>query len=68
MRMADFWLTEKVLIPKLFKVLAPRFQDQNGGYKRMLHIPNSKLMELLSGQMAFSLAIKHGLSLTENFI
>ncbi|EDM17993.1 mitochondrial ribosomal protein L17, isoform CRA_d [Rattus norvegicus] len=26
MRMADFWLTEKDLIPKLFKVLAPRFQ------------------------------------------
>ncbi|XP_015333068.1 39S ribosomal protein L17, mitochondrial [Marmota marmota marmota] len=41
MRMADFWLTEKDLIPKLFQVLAPRFQDQNGGYTRMLRIPNS---------------------------
>nr|XP_040139683.1 39S ribosomal protein L17, mitochondrial [Ictidomys tridecemlineatus] len=41
MRMADFWLTEKDLIPKLFQVLAPRFQDQNGGYTRMLQIPNS---------------------------
>uniref|UniRef100_A0A8D2D6P9 Large ribosomal subunit protein bL17m n=1 Tax=Sciurus vulgaris TaxID=55149 RepID=A0A8D2D6P9_SCIVU len=42
MRMADFWLTEKDLIPKLFQVLAPRFQDQNGGYTRMLRIPNSR--------------------------
>ncbi|KFO24715.1 39S ribosomal protein L17, mitochondrial [Fukomys damarensis] len=40
MRMADFWLTEKDLIPKLFKVLAPRYQDQNGGYTRMVQIPN----------------------------
>lgn len=28
------------MIPKLFKVLAPRFQGQNGGYTRMLQIPN----------------------------
>ncbi|XP_051005112.1 39S ribosomal protein L17, mitochondrial [Acomys russatus] len=42
MRMADFWLTEKDLIPKLFKVLAPRFQGHNGSYTRMLQIPNSK--------------------------
>ncbi|XP_022377683.1 39S ribosomal protein L17, mitochondrial [Enhydra lutris kenyoni] len=41
MRMADFWLTEKDLIPKLFHVLAPRYQGQNGGYTRMLQIPNS---------------------------
>lgn len=40
MRMADFWLTEKDLIPKLFQVLAPRYRDQNGGYTRMLQIPN----------------------------
>lgn len=39
-RMADFWLTEKDLIPKLFQVLAPRYQGQNGGYTRMLQIPN----------------------------
>ncbi|XP_007527874.1 large ribosomal subunit protein bL17m [Erinaceus europaeus] len=42
MRMADFWLTEKDLIPKLFQVLAPRYKDQNGGYTRMLRIPNSR--------------------------
>ena len=40
MRIADFWLTEKDLIPKLFQVLAPRYQGQNGGYTRMLQIPN----------------------------
>ncbi|KAJ1075592.1 hypothetical protein K5549_015708 [Capra hircus] len=39
-RMADFWLTEKDLIPKLFQVLAPRYQGQNGGCTRMLQIPN----------------------------
>nr|KAF6343184.1 mitochondrial ribosomal protein L17 [Pipistrellus kuhlii] len=39
MRMADFWLT-KDLISKLFQVLAHRYQGQNGGYTRMLQIPN----------------------------
>ncbi|NWI61906.1 RM17 protein, partial [Calyptomena viridis] len=40
MRLADFWLTEKDLIHKLFKVLAPRFQPHTGSYTRMLQIPN----------------------------
>ncbi|XP_051498941.1 39S ribosomal protein L17, mitochondrial [Apus apus] len=40
MRMADFWLTEKDLVHKLFKVLAPRFQPHPGGYTRLLQIPN----------------------------
>nr|ACH44140.1 putative mitochondrial ribosomal protein L17 variant 2 [Taeniopygia guttata] len=40
MRMADFWLTEKDLIHKLFKVLAPRFQTHPGSYTRLLQIPN----------------------------
>ncbi|NXE52793.1 RM17 protein, partial [Casuarius casuarius] len=40
MRMADFWLTEKDLIHKLFKVLAPRFQPHAGKYTRLLQIPN----------------------------
>ncbi|XP_062895104.1 large ribosomal subunit protein bL17m-like isoform X1 [Mobula hypostoma] len=40
MEMADFWLTEKDLIPKLFQVLAHRFQNQTGNYVRMLQIPN----------------------------
>ncbi|GCC39756.1 hypothetical protein chiPu_0023716, partial [Chiloscyllium punctatum] len=30
---------EKDLVPKLFKVLAPRFQEHRGGYVRMMQIP-----------------------------
>ncbi|EPQ09383.1 39S ribosomal protein L17, mitochondrial, partial [Myotis brandtii] len=40
LHMADFCLTEKDLVPKLFQVLVPRYQGQNGGYTRMLQIPN----------------------------
>lgn len=40
MKMASFWLTEKDLIPKLFKVLAPRFETQTNGYTRMARLPN----------------------------
>ncbi|XP_072249998.1 large ribosomal subunit protein bL17m [Leuresthes tenuis] len=40
MKMACFWLTEKDLVPKLFKVIAPRFESQPGGYTRMARIPN----------------------------
>lgn len=39
-KLADFWLTEKDLIPKLFQVLVPRYQGQNGNYTRVLQIPN----------------------------
>ncbi|XP_061468351.1 large ribosomal subunit protein bL17m [Rhineura floridana] len=45
MRMADFWLTEKDLIHKLFKVLAPRFQPHARNYTRMLQIPNRENMD-----------------------
>nr|XP_046256153.1 39S ribosomal protein L17, mitochondrial [Scatophagus argus] len=40
MKMASFWLTEKDLVPKLFKVLAPRFDSQSSNYTRMARIPN----------------------------
>lgn len=30
---------EKDLVPKLFKVLAPRFQSSTGGYTRMARLP-----------------------------
>ncbi|CAL8289911.1 unnamed protein product [Merluccius merluccius] len=39
MKMASFWLTEKDLVPKLFKVLAPRFETQQKGYTRMVRLP-----------------------------
>ncbi|CAM2094774.1 large ribosomal subunit protein bL17m [Caretta caretta] len=45
MRMADFWLTEKDLIHKLFKVLAPRFQAHSGNYTRLLQIPNRENLD-----------------------
>ncbi|XP_065116949.1 large ribosomal subunit protein bL17m [Paramisgurnus dabryanus] len=45
MKMADFWLTEKDLIPKLFKVLAPRFENQVSGYTRMARIPNRENLD-----------------------
>ncbi|XP_050986462.1 39S ribosomal protein L17, mitochondrial [Labeo rohita] len=45
MKMADFWLTEKDLIPKLFKVLAARFENRTGGYTRMARIPNRENLD-----------------------
>lgn len=40
MKIADYWLTEKDLVPKLFKVLAPRFRSMEGGYVTVHQIPN----------------------------
>nr|ACO09595.1 39S ribosomal protein L17, mitochondrial precursor [Osmerus mordax] len=45
MKMASFWLTEKDLVPKLFKVLAPRFETQKKGYTRMARIPNRENLD-----------------------
>lgn len=39
---ADFRLTEKDLIPKLFQVLAPWCQGQNGGYRENAADPKSE--------------------------
>uniref|UniRef100_UPI0037E953D7 large ribosomal subunit protein bL17m n=1 Tax=Semicossyphus pulcher TaxID=241346 RepID=UPI0037E953D7 len=45
MKMASFWLTEKDLVPKLFKVLAPRFETQSKGYTRMARVPNRQNLD-----------------------
>uniref|UniRef100_UPI00398F03A5 large ribosomal subunit protein bL17m isoform X1 n=2 Tax=Pristiophorus japonicus TaxID=55135 RepID=UPI00398F03A5 len=45
MKMADFWLTEKDLIPKLFEVLAPRFQTHRGSCVRMMQIPTRENLD-----------------------
>ncbi|XP_056142628.1 39S ribosomal protein L17, mitochondrial [Lampris incognitus] len=45
MKMADFWLTEKDLVPKLFKVLAPRFETETKGYTRMARLPNRENLD-----------------------
>lgn len=39
MEMADFWLLEKQLIHKLFKVLVPRFENTNLSYTKMYKAP-----------------------------
>ncbi|XP_042346431.1 39S ribosomal protein L17, mitochondrial [Plectropomus leopardus] len=45
MKMASFWLTEKDLVPKLFKVFAPRFENQTHGYTRMGRLPNRQNLD-----------------------
>ncbi|XP_070795123.1 large ribosomal subunit protein bL17m isoform X1 [Pituophis catenifer annectens] len=45
MRLADFWLTEKDLVHKLFKVLAPRFAPHQGDYTRMVRIPKNDSLD-----------------------
>ncbi|XP_030013117.1 large ribosomal subunit protein bL17m [Sphaeramia orbicularis] len=45
MKMASFWLTEKDLVPKLFKVLAPRFETQSNSYTRMARLPNRQNLD-----------------------
>ncbi|KAG8562188.1 hypothetical protein GDO81_015613 [Engystomops pustulosus] len=45
MKMADFWLTEKDLIHKLFKTLVPRFHSHDGNYTSMYRIPNRENLD-----------------------
>jgi len=40
MEMADFWLEEKQLIHKLFKVLVPRYENFPTAYTRLVLGPN----------------------------
>ncbi|RZF37706.1 hypothetical protein LSTR_LSTR003117 [Laodelphax striatellus] len=40
MEAASYWLTEKQLVHKLFKVLAPRYQAYDISYTRMLKVSN----------------------------
>lgn len=39
MELADYWLLEKQLVHKLFKVLVPRFENSNISYTRMFKAP-----------------------------
>nr|AFM88700.1 39S ribosomal protein L17, mitochondrial precursor [Callorhinchus milii] len=45
MKMANFWLTEKDLLPKLFRVLAPRFAARGSGYVDLHRIPNRENLD-----------------------
>nr|ABM55619.1 putative mitochondrial ribosomal protein L17 [Maconellicoccus hirsutus] len=48
MEMASFWLEEKQLVHKLFKVLAPRFKDYQVAYTALYKAPKKYPDELLS--------------------
>lgn len=39
MEAADFWLLEKELVHKLFKVLVPRYENSNTAFTRMYRAP-----------------------------
>jgi len=39
MELADYWLLEKQLVHKLFKVLVPRYETYNVSYTRMYKAP-----------------------------
>ena len=41
MEMANWWLTDKSLVYKLFQVLVPRFEGATTSYTRMLKVPVS---------------------------
>ena len=40
MEMADYWLEEKQLVHKLFKVLVPRYQNHDSSFTQMFLAPN----------------------------
>ncbi|KAK9512407.1 hypothetical protein O3M35_000845 [Rhynocoris fuscipes] len=40
MELADFWLEEKQLVHKLFKVLVPRYENYTVAYTRMVKVPS----------------------------
>ena len=39
MEMADYWLLEKDLVPKLFQVIVPRYANQVGPYTLIHKLP-----------------------------
>lgn len=39
MEMADYWILEKELVPKLFKVIVPRFENKIGPYTLVHKLP-----------------------------
>ncbi|KAK9870263.1 hypothetical protein WA026_006351 [Henosepilachna vigintioctopunctata] len=45
MEMADYWLVEKQIVHKLFKVLVPRFQDYGISYTKLYRAPKRPIPE-----------------------
>eukprot|EP00088_Acartia_fossae_P025021 TRINITY_DN2586_c0_g1_i3.p1 TRINITY_DN2586_c0_g1~~TRINITY_DN2586_c0_g1_i3.p1 ORF type:complete len:187 (-),score=14.38 TRINITY_DN2586_c0_g1_i3:215-775(-) len=48
MELADWWLKDKSLIHKLFKVLVPRFKDMDSSYTRFFHGPFNQSLDISS--------------------
>ena len=69
MEMADYWLDEKQLIHKLFKVLVPRYKDSNSSYTKLILGPRTypgfhagtAILELKG--MWYTYRISHGIFL-----
>lgn len=74
MEMADFWITEKQYVHKLFKVLVPRFQNCPLTYTRMYKAPKNYPNEVIRTRAVLELrgnpfpALKPNLSVNRNFI
>lgn len=47
MEAADFWLFEKQLVHKLFKVLVPRYENSHLSYTRMYNAPKPQYARVL---------------------
>ncbi|CAB3244335.1 unnamed protein product [Arctia plantaginis] len=47
METADFWLLEKQLVHKLFKVLVPRYENSNLSYTKMYKAPKPQYARVL---------------------
>ncbi|XP_022110432.1 39S ribosomal protein L17, mitochondrial-like [Acanthaster planci] len=56
MKIADYWLTDKRQVHKLFKVLAPRFQDRKRNYTQLLRVPGFERV----GNVAMAFLEFHG--------
>lgn len=74
MEMANFWITEKQYIHKLFKVLVPRFQNCPLSYTRMYKAPKNYPNETFWDRAVLELrgnpfpALKPNLTVNRHFI
>ena len=55
MEMADYWLLDKDLVPKLFQVIVPRFQNKIGKKKERAKLRSSFYFPLFFFSYSFFL-------------
>ncbi|CAJ0579667.1 unnamed protein product, partial [Mesorhabditis spiculigera] len=48
-RMMDWWLLEKDLVEKMYKVIVPRFKEAEGPYTSLFRLPDQLLTQRLRG-------------------